>query len=181
MKQCSKCKEWKDESEFGKHKGKPDGLMYQCKLCDNARARKWYSKNRRRKLTYDASYKNDRYHTDAIYRLKVLSRRALSSALKRGGFSKRSPTAKSRGCSDAELKQHLFARAEQEISKFTEQKFLSGHYHLDHCIPLATAKTEADIFKLSHYSNLRLLPAADNLKKGDTVSLDCILMWENKY
>ena len=38
--------------------------------------------------------------------------------------------------------------------------------HIDHIIPLATAKTEEDVIKLCHYSNLQLLKAKDNLKKG---------------
>lgn len=35
MKQCSKCKEWKDESEFHKHKLHKDGLSSNCKICVN--------------------------------------------------------------------------------------------------------------------------------------------------
>ena len=38
--------------------------------------------------------------------------------------------------------------------------------HIDHIIPLATAKTEEDVIKLCHYSNLQLLKAKDNLEKG---------------
>ena len=38
--------------------------------------------------------------------------------------------------------------------------------HIDHIIPLATAKTEEDVIKLCHYTNLQLLKAKDNLKKG---------------
>lgn len=38
--------------------------------------------------------------------------------------------------------------------------------HIDHIIPLATAKTEEDVIKLCHYTNLQLLKAKDNLHKG---------------
>ena len=38
--------------------------------------------------------------------------------------------------------------------------------HIDHIIPLATAKTEKDVIKLCNYTNLQLLKAEDNLKKG---------------
>lgn len=37
--------------------------------------------------------------------------------------------------------------------------------HIDHIIPLATAKTKEDVIKLCHYTNLQLLKAKDNLKK----------------
>ena len=43
--------------------------------------------------------------------------------------------------------------------------------HIDHIIPLATAKTEEDVIKLCHYKNLQLLKAKDNLKKSDKVIL----------
>jgi len=33
MKRCSKCKEWKDESEFSKLKSQKDGINYTCKQC----------------------------------------------------------------------------------------------------------------------------------------------------
>lgn len=38
--------------------------------------------------------------------------------------------------------------------------------HIDHIKPLKNAKTEEDVIKLCHYSNLQLLKADDNLKKG---------------
>ena len=40
--------------------------------------------------------------------------------------------------------------------------------HIDHIIPLATAKTEKDIIELCHYKNLQLLTPEDNMKKGST-------------
>ncbi len=47
MKQCSKCKKWKDESEFSVHKSHKDGLRYWCKNCVHDYARKRYRKNRK--------------------------------------------------------------------------------------------------------------------------------------
>ena len=40
-----------------------------------------------------------------------------------------------------------------------------GKWHIDHIIPLATAKTEKQVLKLNNYKNLRPLWAEDNLKK----------------
>lgn len=45
MKQCYKCKEWKEESEFNKDKNRKDGLNNWCKKCKNASARKCYAEN----------------------------------------------------------------------------------------------------------------------------------------
>lgn len=44
MKQCSKCKKWKDESEFGKQSRHKDGLSYWCKDCKREYARRYYKK-----------------------------------------------------------------------------------------------------------------------------------------
>mgnify|MGYP002132731409 FL=1 len=41
-----------------------------------------------------------------------------------------------------------------------------GDWHIDHIIPLNSAQTEEDLYKLCHYSNLQPLWALDNLKKG---------------
>lgn len=46
MKVCSSCSERKPLSAFGKNSCKLDGLCAACKVCRNARRRKYYSENR---------------------------------------------------------------------------------------------------------------------------------------
>ena len=41
-----------------------------------------------------------------------------------------------------------------------------GAWHIDHIIPTCTAKTEEDLIRLNHYTNLQPLWAEENLKKG---------------
>ena len=41
-----------------------------------------------------------------------------------------------------------------------------GEWHIDHIVPLVTAKTEEEVIKLNHYTNLQPLWAKDNLSKG---------------
>lgn len=41
-----------------------------------------------------------------------------------------------------------------------------GEWHIDHIVALATAKTEADVLALNHFTNLRPMWGPDNLKKG---------------
>lgn len=45
----------------------------------------------------------------------------------------------------------------------------SMSYHIDHIIPISCAKTEEDVIKLNHYSNLQPLTEEDNLKKGSKI------------
>ena len=42
-------------------------------------------------------------------------------------------------------------------------------WHIDHKVPLSLAKTEEELLKLCHFSNLQPLWAKDNLKKGDSI------------
>ena len=61
--------------------------------------------------------------------------------------------------------------------KYIESKFTDGmcwerinEIHIDHIIPLATAKTEEEVIKLCHYTNLQPLWAKDNLSKGSKIN-----------
>ncbi len=44
-KQCSKCREWKDRSEFSRHKKAKDGLFWQCKACKYKTEDEWRRKS----------------------------------------------------------------------------------------------------------------------------------------
>ena len=61
------------------------------------------------------------------------------------------------------------------IQKYLESQFLEGMcwdnygiygWHIDHKIPLCSAKNETELLKLFHYTNLQPLWAEDNLKKN---------------
>jgi hypothetical protein len=43
-------------------------------------------------------------------------------------------------------------------------------WHVDHIVPLATAKNEQDVIALNHFSNLRPLWAKENLQKGSKLN-----------
>ena len=42
-------------------------------------------------------------------------------------------------------------------------------WHIDHIIPLYSAKNEEDIIKLCHYTNLQPLWAEENLSKSNKI------------
>jgi hypothetical protein len=45
-------------------------------------------------------------------------------------------------------------------------------WHIDHIIPLASAKSPEEVEKLCHYTNLQPLWASDNMSKGAKLVLD---------
>lgn len=62
------------------------------------------------------------------------------------------------------------------LRKYIESKFLPGmswgnksEWEIDHIIPLASAKSEEEIKKLCHWSNLQPLWKEDNRIKGDSM------------
>lgn len=63
-----------------------------------------------------------------------------------------------------------------ECMIYIESKFKDGMswenrnlWHVDHIIPLASAKTEEDAIKLCHYTNLQPLWAKENMTKGSKI------------
>lgn len=69
------------------------------------------------------------------------------------------------GCDWHHLKTHL------------ESKFVDGMswenrslWHIDHIIPLASAKSVEEVVRLCHHTNLQPLWAKDNIRKGASVS-----------
>lgn len=106
-------------------------------------------------------YVKRRRQYDPVFRL----RRALSSriyiALKRKSFSKKSKTEELLGCNYKELHDYLIQTAINNYGKYDPQIV----YHVDHIVPCASAKTEEELNRLFHYTNLQYLTPEDNWKK----------------
>jgi len=58
MKQCSRCKEVKDETEFYRDDRLKDNLFSECKLCYAKRGKEYYQKNKE-KYKIHAKIKNN--------------------------------------------------------------------------------------------------------------------------
>ena len=70
------------------------------------------------------------------------------------------------GCSPEYLKEHLEKQFSQGMS-WDNYGFYG--WHIDHKIPLSSAKTEEEVYQLCHYTNLQPLWAKDNLSKGGKI------------
>lgn len=127
----------------------------------NAWQSEYQSANWERIKLYQAKYSAARYKNDPLYALSRLVRRRMSIVLRERGFAKESRSSQMLGCDYEALMTHLEA-------KFSEGMCWEnrGEWHIDHIIPLASAKTEKELLALCHYTNLQPLWAEDNLAKG---------------
>ena len=111
---------------------------------------------------YLKTYQKTRKASDPLFRLKCYVRTRTWNALRAGGYSKKSSTAVILGCTFEEVKAHL---EKQFWPGMTWEN--SSEWHVDHIIPLASAKTEGETLRLCHFSNLQPLWGDDNLSKND--------------
>jgi len=81
-------------------------------------------------------------------------------------FSKRKQTEEIIGCSLEFFTNHILSQCPVGV---TLENFGRYGYHIDHIIPISLAKTEEQVMKLCHYSNLRPLFYTDNLKKSNKI------------
>lgn len=106
-------------------------------------------------------YVRERMETDPIFRLTYTVRNRIFYAFRDHGFRKGSKTADLVGCTWETLKKHIEEKFKPDMS--WENR---SDWHIDHIIPLATAKDEEQMIALCHYTNLQPLWAAENLAKG---------------
>ena len=88
-------------------------------------------------------------------------RRRMLHIFERKGWKKDIRTLEHIGCSPKELKEHLEKQFKGGMNWDNR-----GEWHIDHIIPLSSAKTKEELIKLNHYSNLQPLWAKENLCKG---------------
>lgn len=187
LKTCSKCKEEKESSNFCKNKSRRDGLHHACKSCvkkinaDNKNyfaeySKKWEleNKDKRREQkrliqkkwiknhpNYNNEYIAKRKIVDDVYRLGFRVRGLIRKAIIRRGYSKSKKTESILGCSIAQFAVHIESQFKDGMSWDKIESI-----HLDHIIPVSSAKTEIDVITLNHYLNLRPLWAKENILKG---------------
>ena len=108
-----------------------------------------------------AEYQRERRKTDSLFKMKSYVRTRMCVAFKNKGYKKNSKTENMLGKSYEKVKKHIGRQFQKGM---TWSNY--GEWHIDHIIPLSSAKTEAELLKLCHYRNLQPLWATDNISKG---------------
>lgn len=121
--------------------------------------KEYYENNKK----YFSDYVVYNYNNDNLYRLSHLTRNRIKQFLKSKNITKNNSTFNIVGCPPIFLKEHL---EKQFIDGMSWENHGLYGWHIDHIIPLSSAKTEEEIYELCHYTNLQPLWAEDNLKKG---------------
>ena len=136
----------------------------------NEHRSEYYQHNKEKILIQNKKYKGvnsvnrkKKYDKDILFKLRHRLSCRLREVLKFKTLIKNKTHNEVMGCSSEFLKEYL-------EKQFTEKMSWENHgfygWHIDHIVPLSSAKTEEEVYKLCHYTNLQPLWAEDNLKKG---------------
>ena len=125
--------------------------------------RRYLENNKDSVAKYAAEYHKRKYHSDSLYKFQCHIRNTINQSFRRYETYKPRTNKEVIGITSSELRDYLLRTFEETYGYAWDQ---AEPVHIDHIIPLATAKTEEDIVRLCHYTNLRLLKAHDNLIKG---------------
>jgi hypothetical protein len=126
------------------------------------RKRQYHESNyKKRKLDYI----NEKLKNDEFFKLKFNIRTLIRNSIKRGYSSKSKKTIEILGCSFEEFKSHLESLFDDRMNWENQ----GTYWHIDHIIPISSAKTEEDVYNLNHYTNLQPLYWLDNLKKSNKI------------
>jgi len=180
---CSKCKLEKSVSDFNISSRNKTGYRCECRDCQKLiyqnnstyyknKRKKRYQKNTEKELLRNKNYYiNNR---DIIIKQKLnklksdLNLRILSNLR-----SRICQFVKSKKIHKDNQTRNILGIDLEGFKKYLEIKFQPnmtwdnyGEWHIDHTIPLNSANSEEELYKLCHYTNLQPLWAKDNLSKG---------------
>jgi len=188
IKTCSKCGIEKSTTDFYKSKTTKDKLNAWCKSCvkDNTHKNyklngdrikqqkkdyynknkeicnekcRLYSKNNRKTINENKrKYHNNRISIDPLYKLKHNLRTLIRNSIKKKKFHKNTKTQDILGCDYNTLKEHLENQFDSNMNWGNQ----GTYWDIDHIIPTSSAKTEEELIKLNHYTNLQPLESYYN-------------------
>lgn len=120
-------------------------------------------KNHKHIIERTVNYQRERRKKEPFLRFKDTVRNLINKSFRRKEFTKNGHTEEILGCDFNSFYEHLLKTYKKNYGYDWDEK---ESVHIDHIIPLETAKTEEEVIKLCHYTNLQLLKEKDNLKKG---------------
>jgi hypothetical protein len=107
----------------------------------------------------------NRWENDELFAIKVRLRNLIRNSFRKKGYVKFNMKTESIvGVDYNGFKEYMESKFSEGMSWDNR-----GDWHIDHIIPLSSARSQEELIKLSHYTNLQPLWAEDNMKKGDKI------------
>ena len=120
----------------------------------------WKKNNRPKLAEYQRNYYKKRKQNDPIFKLRNNIRGLISLSIKNKGLKKNSKTAEILGCTFKEFKEYIESKFQSWMT-WDNYGLYNGNknygWDIDHIIPHSLAKTEEELLKLNHFSNLQPL------------------------
>lgn len=162
QKQCTKCKEFKNLEAFGNLKRGKDGKCPYCKECAKKMLVEWSLPKQEHIRERSRQYVHKYWRKQRESKSQEYINELLKNGIRRYVVDRKGKS-----------HEQILGASFQAVRQFLESKFQSGmswenhgQWHIDHIIPLSSAKSQEEFIKLNHYTNLQPLWAKDNLSKG---------------
>lgn len=122
--------------------------------------KEYRNKNKEYLKEYQKNYINERLKNDVLFRASHYYRNMIRKSFKKIGYKKSSKSQEILGCSFEEFKLYLESKFEDWMT-WDNHGLYNGEFNygwdIDHIIPLSSAKTEEDVIRLNHFTNLQPL------------------------
>ena len=137
------------------------------------KCRKNFYKNNKDKVLLNNKISREKYkeerkenrRNNILLRLKENIGNGIRSTMKERNLTKKSKTTEILGCSKIDFKLYIESKFETWMTWENYGKY-NGEFNygwdIDHIIPISSAKTEEDIIRLNHYTNLQPLCSYTN-------------------
>lgn len=126
------------------------------------RVKKLYKLNNREKVLKERKEYYQRGMKDPIF---VLTRRLRNGIYRSLRTNKTKCSLDILGCTQEEFKLHIESQFTEGMSWDSLDKI-----HIDHIIPISSANSIEEVYRLNHYTNLQPLWAKDNLSKYNKIT-----------
>lgn len=134
---------------------------------ENRKTQEKWRKENKEKIRFYQQKDYIKRTSDPILKLKMNIRNRINDSFKKQKYKKSKANKEILGCSVDEFVSYLLQTFKNNYGYDWDK---IEKVNIDHIIPLSTAKSEEDVIKLCHYTNLQLLKAKDNLYKSNKMN-----------
>lgn len=123
----------------------------------------YYQENKKSIVKRNYEYCKHKTSTDPLYKITRGIRSLIRISIKNQFTTKSKKTIEILGCSFEEFKLYLESKFDDKMNWENQ----GTYWHLDHIIPISSAKTEEEVYRLNHYTNFQPLYWIENIKKSN--------------